>query len=69
MLRDAVIALLPHRDTRTEAAAPTEVPPRPAVPPAVIPVVPIPPVDPSAEGRSGVDLGKEHPALRFRPLA
>ncbi|GAA2835457.1 hypothetical protein RMN57_07970 [Kitasatospora sp. CM 4170] len=69
VLRDAVIALLPHRDTRTEAAAPTEVPPRPAVPPAVIPVVPIPPVDPSAEGRSGVDLGKEHPALRFRPLA
>ncbi|MCG6495380.1 hypothetical protein [Kitasatospora sp. A2-31] len=68
-LRDAVIALLPHRDTRTEAAAPSGVPPRPVVPPAVMPVVPIAPLEPSAEGRSGVDLGKEHPALRFRPLA
>ncbi|MET9403802.1 hypothetical protein [Kitasatospora sp. NPDC002965] len=61
-LRDAVIALLPHRDTRTEAAAPVEAPPRPDGPPTV-------PVELDADPRAGVDLAKGPSALRFRPLA
>ncbi|WP_329486511.1 hypothetical protein OG618_07580 [Kitasatospora sp. NBC_01246] len=61
-LREAVIALLPHRDTRTEAAAPVDVPPRPAGPP------PVPVAEPVQQPQA-VDLGKEHAPLRFRPLA
>ncbi|MGW4895117.1 hypothetical protein ACWEQL_23020 [Kitasatospora sp. NPDC004240] len=69
-LREAVIALLPHRDTRIEAAAarpvPAEaVPPRPTEPPAV-PDGPAPAVRPvdltSADFPPlGLELGKEHP--------
>ncbi|MFE4970887.1 hypothetical protein ACFRAR_02070 [Kitasatospora sp. NPDC056651] len=58
-LRDAVIALLPHRDSRTEAAA---VPPRPERPPAV------PPIDPAAPARP-VDLAKGEPMIRSRPIS
>ncbi|WP_327674942.1 hypothetical protein [Kitasatospora sp. NBC_00458] len=61
-LREAVIALLPHRDTRTEAAAPAGVPPRPEGPPTV-------PVELDPDPRAGVDLAKGPSALRFRPLA
>ncbi|MEV7777497.1 hypothetical protein [Kitasatospora sp. NPDC088351] len=60
-LREAVIALLPHRDTRTEAAAPVEAPPLPAGPPPAVPVE----LDPEA---GPVDLAKGHPTLRSRPL-
>ncbi|MFF4380064.1 hypothetical protein [Kitasatospora sp. NPDC001547] len=60
-LRDAVIALLPHRDTRTEAAAPA-VPPRPDCPPAV------PAADPAAPARP-VDLAKDEPMIRSRPIS
>lgn len=59
-LRDAVIALLPHRDTRTEAAA--AVPPRPDRPPVV------PATDPAAAARP-VDLGKGEPMIRSRPIS
>ncbi|MFE2106288.1 hypothetical protein ACFXAF_10515 [Kitasatospora sp. NPDC059463] len=66
-LRDAVIALLPHRDTRTEAPAPA-VPGRPVEP------LPAEPGDgprpaPLPEPLPGVDLAKSPAALRFRPLA
>ncbi|MFJ6379575.1 hypothetical protein ACIQI7_06120 [Kitasatospora sp. NPDC092039] len=60
-LRDAVIALLPHRDTRTEAAAPA-VPPRPDCPPAV------PAADPAVPARP-VDLAKGEPMIRSRPIS
>ncbi|MER6299005.1 hypothetical protein ABT247_05435 [Kitasatospora sp. NPDC001539] len=73
-LRDAVIALLPHRDSRTEAAP--AAPPRPERPPtvpadgmagahpagAVDPVSPVSPVHP-------VDLGKTEPMIRSRPIS
>ncbi|MFF2040413.1 hypothetical protein ACFVVX_08305 [Kitasatospora sp. NPDC058170] len=65
-LREAVIALLPHRDTRTEAAAPTapaEVPPHPDGPPPVLSAEPAPVL------RAGVDLAKEHSAVRPRPVS
>ncbi|MFE6052342.1 hypothetical protein ACFQ6N_16430 [Kitasatospora sp. NPDC056446] len=55
-LREAVIALLPHRDSRTEAAA---VPPRPERPPLVAPVDPARPVD----------LAKGEPLIRSRPIS
>ncbi|MFB8235802.1 hypothetical protein ACFC58_04550 [Kitasatospora purpeofusca] len=65
-LRDAVIALLPHRDTRTEAPAPVpSAQPLPAHqdgPPTVAVEL-----DPAAH--AGVDLAKGPAALRFRPLA
>ncbi|WP_079009005.1 hypothetical protein [Streptomyces sp. XY431] len=65
-LRDAVIALLPHRDTRTEAAAPVPsaqpLPTHPDGPPTVAVEL-----DPAAH--AGVDLAKGPAALRFRPLA
>lgn len=75
-LRDAVIALLPHRDTRTEAAAP-------AAPPAAPPVTPLAePVRRAGEQPAGdlddladdvlaerpVELGKEHTPVRPRPV-
>ncbi|MER7752344.1 hypothetical protein [Kitasatospora sp. NPDC097643] len=59
-LRDAVIALLPHRDTRTEAAA--ELPPRPDRPPLVLPAEPAPPAHP-------IDLAKGEPMIRSRPIS
>ncbi|WP_195910977.1 hypothetical protein [Streptomyces kaniharaensis] len=59
-LRDAVIALLPHRDTRTEAAV--EVPPRPEHPPLVRPAEPAP-------GAHPVDLAKGEPMIRSRPIS
>ncbi|MER7771438.1 hypothetical protein [Kitasatospora sp. NPDC096140] len=59
-LRDAVIALLPHRDTRTEAAA--GVPPRPERPPLGAPVDPAPQTRP-------VDLAKGEPMIRSRPIS
>ncbi|MGW2254063.1 hypothetical protein ACWCXH_28300 [Kitasatospora sp. NPDC001660] len=59
-LRDAVIALLPHRDTRTEAAA--EAPPRPEQPPLVLPVEPAPDARP-------VDLAGGEPMIRSRPIS
>lgn len=59
-LRDAVIALLPHRDTRTEAAA--DAPPRPEQPPLVRAAEPAPAVRP-------VDLGKDEPMIRSRPIS
>ncbi|MEU9040870.1 MULTISPECIES: hypothetical protein [unclassified Kitasatospora] len=59
-LRDAVIALLPHRDTRTEAAA--GVPPRPERPPLVAPA------DPAPQSRP-VDLAKGEPMIRSRPIS
>ncbi|MEU1283289.1 hypothetical protein [Kitasatospora sp. NPDC005856] len=59
-LRDAVIALLPHRDTRTETAA--AVPPRPDRPPVV------PAADQDAPGRP-VDLAKGEPMIRSRPIS
>ncbi|MFF3069573.1 hypothetical protein [Kitasatospora sp. NPDC057936] len=59
-LRDAVIALLPHRDTRTEAAA--DAPTRPEQPPLVRPAEPAPAVRP-------VDLGKGEPMIRSRPIS
>ncbi|MGW3072074.1 MULTISPECIES: hypothetical protein [unclassified Kitasatospora] len=58
-LRDAVIALLPHRDTRTEAAA---VPPRPEHPPTV------PAADPAAAAHP-VELAKGEPMIRPRPIS
>ncbi|WP_030058372.1 MULTISPECIES: membrane protein, partial [Streptomyces] len=62
-LRDAVIALLPHRDTRTEAAA--GVPPRPERPPLATPADPAPPADPARP----VDLAKDEPMIRSRPIS
>ncbi|MCX4758558.1 hypothetical protein [Kitasatospora purpeofusca] len=65
-LRDAVIALLPHRDTRTEAPVPVpSAQPLPAHQdgPPTVPVE----LDPAAH--AGVDLAKAPAALRFRPLA
>ncbi|MEV7925231.1 MULTISPECIES: hypothetical protein [unclassified Kitasatospora] len=59
-LRDAVIALLPHRDTRTEAAA--DLPPRPERPPVVLPADPAPRAHP-------VDLAKGEPMIRSRPIS
>ncbi|MFD0401666.1 hypothetical protein ACFVHI_26700 [Kitasatospora sp. NPDC127121] len=59
-LRDAVIALLPHRDTRTEAAA--DLPPRPERPPAALPADPTPRAHP-------VDLAKGEPMIRSRPIS
>ncbi|MFD7581483.1 hypothetical protein [Kitasatospora sp. NPDC059817] len=59
-LRDAVIALLPHRDTRTEAAA--DLPPRPERPPAALPADPAPRAHP-------VDLAKGEPMIRSRPIS
>ncbi|MEV8323463.1 hypothetical protein [Kitasatospora sp. NPDC056731] len=59
-LRDAVIALLPHRDTRTEAAA--DLPPRPERPPVVLPTDPAPRAHP-------VDLAKGEPMIRSRPIS
>ncbi|MFJ7274978.1 hypothetical protein [Kitasatospora sp. NPDC098663] len=59
-LRDAVIALLPHRDTRTEAAA--DLPPRPERPPLVLPADPAP-------GAHPVDLAKGEPMIRSRPIS
>ncbi|MFD7591887.1 hypothetical protein ACFV6D_02505 [Kitasatospora sp. NPDC059812] len=59
-LRDAVIALLPHRDTRTEAAA--ELPPRPERPPVALPADPAPRAHP-------VDLAKGEPMIRSRPIS
>ncbi|MFI2612744.1 hypothetical protein [Kitasatospora sp. NPDC018619] len=59
-LRDAVIALLPHRDGRTEP--PAAVPPRPERPPAV------PAADPAAPARP-VDLVKGEPMVRSRPIS
>ncbi|MFJ9692061.1 hypothetical protein [Kitasatospora sp. NPDC101183] len=56
-LRDAVIALLPHRDTRTEA--PAGAPPRPERPPVV----------PGAEQIRPVDLAKDEPMIRSRPIS
>ncbi|MEV7177549.1 FtsK/SpoIIIE domain-containing protein [Kitasatospora sp. NPDC093679] len=58
-LRDAVIALLPHRDTRTEAAAPAA----PAAPPS-------PPTDRAEDLAAGlgVELGKDAGAVRPRPV-
>ncbi|MFB6890460.1 hypothetical protein ACFCX4_14210 [Kitasatospora sp. NPDC056327] len=63
-LRDAVIALLPHHDTRTGAPAAdrSAAPPCPDGPPAV-------PVEPGPGPRAGVDLAKGQAALGFRPLA
>jgi len=52
-LRDAVIALLPHRDTRTEAAAPA---PAPVEAEAVVAEV------------NGVELAKEAGTVRPRPV-
>ncbi|MFD4396963.1 hypothetical protein [Kitasatospora sp. NPDC058478] len=59
-LRDAVIALLPHRDTRTEAAA--DLPPRPERPPVALPADPAPRAHP-------VDLAKGEPMIRSRPIS
>ncbi|MFF0410800.1 hypothetical protein ACFYUY_10190 [Kitasatospora sp. NPDC004745] len=59
-LRDAVIALLPHRDTRTEAAA--DLPPRPEHPPTAL----------RADGSPltlPVALGKDEPMIRSRPIS
>ncbi|MFG2844316.1 hypothetical protein ACGF12_14240 [Kitasatospora sp. NPDC048296] len=58
-LRDAVIALLPHRDSRTEAVPGT--PPRPEHPPTI-------PAD-GAPGAHPVDLGKAEPMIRSRPIS
>ena len=58
-LRDAVIALLPHRDSRTEAAA---APPRPDRPPVVTADGTVPP-------NHSVDLGKAEPMIRSRPIS
>ncbi len=61
-----MIALLPHRDTRTEAPAPDpSAQPLPAHQdgPPTVPVE----LDPAAH--AGVDLAKGPAALRFRPLA
>ncbi|MFJ2191260.1 hypothetical protein ACIOJE_25570 [Kitasatospora sp. NPDC087861] len=59
-LRDAVIALLPHRDTRTEAAA--DLPLRPEHPPVA------PPAE-SAPQAHLVDLAKGEPMIRSRPIS
>ncbi|WP_078891734.1 hypothetical protein [Streptomyces sp. NRRL S-350] len=59
-LRDAVITLLPHRDTRTEA--PAAAPPRPEHPPVVAAGEPAPPAGP-------VDLAKGEPMIRSRPIS
>ncbi|MGW3039787.1 hypothetical protein ACWC9T_06965 [Kitasatospora sp. NPDC001159] len=58
-LRDAVIALLPHRDSRTEASPAT--PPRPERAPTVH-TDGAPPAHP-------VDLGKTEPMIRSRPIS
>ncbi|MGW6918327.1 hypothetical protein ACWGB8_31615 [Kitasatospora sp. NPDC054939] len=63
-LREAVITLLPHRDTRTEAAAgaaAAEVPPRPAEPPLVPAAEPgaVRPIDLTAVDFPPLDLGKD----------
>ncbi|MER7849484.1 hypothetical protein ABTZ03_36735 [Kitasatospora sp. NPDC096077] len=58
-LRDAVIALLPHRDSRTEPAS--DAPPRPDRPPVV-------PGDTVAPVHS-IDLGKTEPMIRSRPIS
>ncbi|MFG2824191.1 hypothetical protein ACGFX4_32770 [Kitasatospora sp. NPDC048365] len=60
-LRDAVIALLPHRDTRTEAAAP-QVAPK-ATPQNVEQLVAVVP-----DADEEVRLTKESPAVRPRPV-
>ncbi|MFB7378761.1 hypothetical protein ACFC26_13715 [Kitasatospora purpeofusca] len=65
-LRDAVIALLPHRDTRTEAPAPVPSAQPLPVHPDGLPTVAVE-LDPAAH--AGVDLAKGPAALRFRPLA
>ncbi|MFD8703131.1 hypothetical protein ACFV1W_10985 [Kitasatospora sp. NPDC059648] len=59
-LRDAVIALLPHRDSRTEAAP--AAPPRPDRPPVVR-------ADGTAPAHQPVDLGKSEPMIRSRPIS
>ncbi|SDT81318.1 hypothetical protein SAMN05216371_6606 [Streptomyces sp. TLI_053] len=65
-LRDAVIALLPHRDTRTEAPAPV---PSAQPLPAHQDGTPTVPVELGPTAHAGVDLAKGPAALRFRPLA
>ncbi|MFJ4094735.1 hypothetical protein ACIPYS_24375 [Kitasatospora sp. NPDC089913] len=65
-LRDAVIALLPHRDTRTEAPAPV---PSAQPLPAHQDGTPTVPVELGPAAHAGVDLAKGPAALRFRPLA
>ncbi|MEV7184299.1 hypothetical protein [Kitasatospora sp. NPDC093102] len=59
LLRDAVIALLPHRDSPIEAAA--AAPPRPEHPPVV------PAADPAPA--HPVDLAKNEPMIRSRPIS
>ncbi|WP_371501593.1 hypothetical protein OG871_32190 [Kitasatospora sp. NBC_00374] len=56
-LRDAVVALLPHRDTRTEAPAPT---PAPVAAPVEEPV--------SADPASVVELAKDPQTVQPRPV-
>ncbi|MFH9350085.1 hypothetical protein [Kitasatospora sp. NPDC017646] len=58
-LREAVIALLPHRDSRTEAAP--AAPPRPDRPPVV--------QSDAAAPSHPVDLGKTEPMIRSRPIS
>ncbi|WP_354643641.1 FtsK/SpoIIIE domain-containing protein [Kitasatospora camelliae] len=69
-LREAVIALLPHRDTRTEAAAAPAAPPIPPVPPvpAAAPTVgPAEPVEVGAGDPGAIEPTKDAPAVRPRP--
>ncbi len=62
-----MIALLPHRDTRTEAAAPSVTPADTARDRASEPAAELPGLtDPTV--RPGVELGKEHSAVRPRPV-
>ncbi|MCX5208980.1 hypothetical protein OG689_06700 [Kitasatospora sp. NBC_00240] len=71
-LRDAVIALLPHRDTRTEAAAPAAPPAEPVrragEQPAGGPDGPAEEVHVERPVELGVELGKEHAPVRPRPV-
>ncbi|MEV4616738.1 FtsK/SpoIIIE domain-containing protein [Kitasatospora sp. NPDC049258] len=77
-LRDAVIALLPHRDTRTEAPAPAQPPAQPVLAPAqpgepaeppvaaVIPVIPVT-AEPPAAAPAAVEPVKEPQPLQPGP--